>query len=166
MPAGKVGLKVKNDNKKIKIYKKVYFQNFAFWFLDFRFERPKGVNVDPIADMFSQIRTARDAGRESLNIQFSKIKLAILDILKNNKKVIDYKKVEDKNSKIEIKLPASPIYFNRISRPGRRVYASNGNIPKPKAYQGFIIVSTSEGLMMGEEARKKGLGGEIIAEVS
>ena len=122
--------------------------------------------MDPIAEMFSQIRTSRDAGKEIMLIQYSKIKLAILELLKTNKKIIDYKKIEEKDTKIEIKLAQNKIIFKRVSRPGRRTYTSNGNIPKPKNYRGLMIISTSEGIMTGEEARKKGLGGEIIAEVS
>lgn len=122
--------------------------------------------MDPIAEMFSQIRTSRDAGKEIMLIQYSKIKLAILELLKTNKKIIDYKKIEEKDTKIEIKLAQNKIIFKRVSRPGRRIYTSNGNIPKPKNYRGLMIISTSEGIMTGEEARKKGLGGEIIAEVS
>ena len=53
----------------------------------------------------------------------------------------------------------------RVSRPSHRIYATSGNIPRPKRPKSFVIVSTSEGVFEGEVARRKGLGGEVIAEV-
>lgn len=134
--------------------------------------------MDPIADMFSQIKNAQGARKESLVISFSKIKLAILEILKTHRQVADFHTVEKKNlvkgekakerifKTIEIKiLPDNFTDIRRISRPGRRVYASSFNIPRPKRPQAITIVSTSKGVLEGEDARRKGLGGEVIAEV-
>ena len=123
--------------------------------------------MDPIAEMFCQIVNAQAAQKEKLAVPFSKIKMAILAILKENGKIENFQEIKtDKFRQIEIILGKAGFVIHRISRPGRRVYASNGKIPKAKTYQGLVIVSTSEGIMVGEEARKKGLGGEVIGEAS
>jgi len=124
--------------------------------------------VDPIAEMFSQIYNAQQSGIEEVTVGYSKIKMAILEILKKAAKVADFRQISIQSFKtIEIKLALSGKWQARkISKPSRRVYASNCKIPQPKTYQGLVIISTNEGIMVGEEARKKGLGGEIIAEVS
>jgi len=124
--------------------------------------------MDPIADMFSQIKNAQNIQKETLVISFSKIKMAILSILKEHHQVGDFR-LKEKNhefKKIEIDLLKDKVIdLRRISRPGRRVYTSGANIPWPKRRQAVIIISTSEGVLAGEAARKKGLGGEVIAEV-
>ena len=124
--------------------------------------------MDPIAEMFSQIKNAQSVRREKLIISYSKIKLAILEILKLHHQIIDYrllKKQHDESQKIEINLKPNLIDIKRISRPGRRVYTSGSSIPRPKRPQSMVIISTSQGVLEGEEARKKGLGGELIAEI-
>lgn len=123
--------------------------------------------MDPIADMFSQIYNAQQSGIKKVVVEFSKMKMAILEILKNEGKIADFHKGEEKGfATIEIKLASAQNWqAKKVSKPGRRVYASNGKIPRAKTYKGLVIVSTSEGIMAGEEARKKGHGGEIIAEV-
>lgn len=121
---------------------------------------------DPISEMFVQIQNAQSVDRESIIIPFSKVKMAILATLKQNKKIVDFNETKDKKiSKIEIKLTDDNALIKRVSRPGRRVYASNGQIPRPRSPKGLIIISTSEGIMTGEDARKKGLGGEVIGEI-
>lgn len=123
--------------------------------------------MDPIAEMFAQIQNAQMVNKKKLEVPFSKTKMAILAILKNSGKIIDFHQRQDKNcKKIAIDLAESKSVLRRISRPGRRVYANNGNIPVSRSPAGLIIVSTSSGMMTGEDARKKGLGGEIIAEAA
>ncbi len=128
--------------------------------------------TDPIAEMFVQIQNAQNAGKDTVSVHFSKVKMAILDILQRSHKINSFRQIDDKNrpaaKKIEIKLSeqsSQRMQIKRISCPGRRVYASNGRIPRPKSPKGLLIFSTSEGMMTGEEARKKGLGGEFIGEV-
>ena len=152
--------------------------------------------MDPIADMFSQIKNAQDAGKESLVVPFSKIKMAILEILKNNQYIKNYSRINGVKTKAKIaegnepnktidfekkppaftaqpalleivlnKKEASYFKIQRVSKPGRRVYAQANNIPKVKSPRGLVIVSTSEGLMIGEDARKKSLGGEVVGEI-
>lgn len=129
--------------------------------------------MDPIADMFSQIKNAGAVRSASLIISYSKLKTAILDVLKKHHQIAGFNILENdgKNAKknfkqIEIKLAEeSPTDINKISRPGRRVYASSKDIPRPKRAGTLIIVSTSQGILEGEAARRKGLGGEVLAEV-
>lgn len=125
--------------------------------------------TDPIAEMFVQIQNAQSAGKGIITVPFSKVKMAILHILQQSNKINSFRETIDKKQpaakKIEIELLEKGSFIKRISRPGRRVYASNGRIPRPKSPRGLLIFSTSEGMMTGEEARKKGLGGEIIGEV-
>jgi len=125
--------------------------------------------MDPIAEMFIQIQNARSVGKPMLEVSFSKMKMAILGILKNNGKILDFRLRDEKNfKKIMVELIPTALtggLIKRVSRPGRRVYTSNGYLPRPKSPKGLVIVSTSQGMMTGEEARKKGLGGEIIGEV-
>ncbi|MFA6493167.1 MAG: 30S ribosomal protein S8 [Patescibacteria group bacterium] len=143
--------------------------------------------MDPIADMFSQIKNAHGARHESLTISYSKVKLAILEVLKIRRYIVDYRVVEKKQNvsdndnsvkenatkkqatlewkRIEIDLSENAIDIRRVSRPGRRVYTTSVNIPRPKRPRAMVIISTSKGVLDGEEARKKGLGGELVAEV-
>ncbi|MBM2820777.1 MAG: ribosomal protein [Candidatus Berkelbacteria bacterium] len=124
--------------------------------------------MDPIAEMFCQIVSVKNTEKDVLVVPFSNIKMAILEILKNTGKIKDFKKINEKpHDKIEINPNNLEINkISRISTPGKRVYSGNGNIPVPKTQHGLIIISTSEGIMAGEDARKKGIGGEIICEVS
>lgn len=131
--------------------------------------------MDPIADMFSQIKNAQDSDKNSLTVAFSKMKMAILEVLKKNNYIREYHQSKsDKKAILEPRLESIEIILNkdrnyriqRISKPGRRVYTSRARIPKARSPQGMVIVSTSEGLMIGEDARRKCLGGEVIAEIS
>lgn len=132
--------------------------------------------MDPIANMLSQIRNAQNAHHEVLEIPYSKIKMAILAILKEHHQIADFHLIEKKIpgkkremakfSKIEINLlKENTIEIKRISKPGRRVYTRATNIPRPKRAKNMVIISTSRGILEGETARKKGLGGELICEV-
>lgn len=123
--------------------------------------------TDTIADMFTQIQNGQSARKAMITIPHSKVKMAILNILKNSGKINNFRQVkEDELNRIELELGQRYFLMKRISRPGRRVYASNGKIPQPRSPEGLIIMSTSEGMMTGEIARQKGLGGEVIGEVS
>lgn len=133
--------------------------------------------MDPIAEMFAQIRNAQGARHESLVVVYSKIKWAILEILKSRGLIADFRLVEKKNSqfgktkkiaklqKIKIELTRHFTDIKRVSRPGRRVYTTAANISRRRRPQSLVILSTSCGVLEGEEARKKGVGGEVIAEI-
>ena len=123
--------------------------------------------MDPIANMFSQILNAQKSAKKELVISYSQVRAAILTILKTNHYIDDFKEQKaDKFIQIQIILNNRGLgQIRRISRPGRRFYSASKQIPRPKGARGMVIVSTSKGLMNGEEARRRGLGGEIMAEI-
>jgi small subunit ribosomal protein S8 len=127
--------------------------------------------TDPIADMLTRIRNAIAASRTSVVLPHSKIKEAIAGILKDNHFVADYKVEEvDGFKSLIVTLHADgeqPVIsqLQRVSKPGRRVYANSQQIPLVLGGRGMVILSTSGGLMSGRDARKRGLGGELICKV-
>lgn len=127
---------------------------------------------DPIADMLTRIRNATMVSYDTVDIPGSKIKVNIANILKSEGYVKNFKVVEDgKQGKIRIFLKydenGDPVIggLKRISKPSRRVYSKNDSIPKILNGYGINILSTSKGLMTDREARKQGIGGEIICSV-
>ncbi len=123
--------------------------------------------VDPISDMLTRIRNAYAVGKESVSFPASKLKEAVLGILKDNEYVSEYK-TEGQLTNVTLKynktLPAIE-KVERISRPGRRVYAKKDEIPVVLSGRGIAIISTSKGMMTGEQAKTDNLGGEIICRV-
>lgn len=129
------------------------------------------MNTDPIADMLTRIRNGLMARKASVSMPYSKIKEAIAHILKDHGFVHSVKVEANGDFKhIVIELgeeaSAAPITeVTRISKPGRRIYAASRDIPQVLGGRGIVIVSTSSGLMTGKEAKKRGLGGELICKV-
>jgi small subunit ribosomal protein S8 len=133
--------------------------------------------TDPIADMLTRIRNAVMAGQIVTAMPSSKMKVAIAKILKAEGFVKDYEVVagEKKDRKvlrINLKYVGErrlrrPVLtgLDRISKPGRRIYTSKREIPWVLSGMGIAIISTSKGVMTGREARKMGLGGEIVCKV-
>ena len=128
---------------------------------------------DPIADMLTRIRNANTAKHDTVDVPSSKMKLAIADILVKEGYIKKYEVVEDggfntiritlkygkdKNEKIISGL-------KRISKPGLRVYAGKEDMPKVLGGLGVAIVSTNQGVVTDNEARKLGVGGEVLAFV-
>ena len=128
--------------------------------------------VDPIGDMITRIRNAQMRSLNSVKIPISKFRAKILDVLKKEGYISDYKIVKDSNSigiiSVDLKynngLPVIK-QINRVSKPGRRVYAKASSIPKIQNGLGLAIISTSKGVMSDNEARKNNIGGEIICRV-
>lgn len=126
------------------------------------------MNTDPIADMLTRIRNASSAGLATSNIPYSKIKESIAGILKGNGFIADYSVDTEGFKTIIVELGEESgmmTNLSRISKPGRRVYSAAAKIPSVLGGRGIVIVSTSNGLMTGREARKMGLGGELICKV-
>jgi len=128
--------------------------------------------TDPIADLLSRIRNANQKRKEKVDIPASKIKEGIARILKEQGFITHYKKIQDgKQGIIRVYLKYMPDKtraireIKRISRPGRRVYATKEKLPKVCAGLGIAIVSTSKGLMADNEARKQHIGGEVLCYV-
>ncbi len=128
---------------------------------------------DPIADMLTRIRNANTAKHDTVDVPSSKMKLAIAEILLNEGYIQKYeltdagsfknihitlKYGEDKNEKIISGL-------KRISKPGLRVYAGKDELPKVLGGLGIAIISTNNGVVTDKEARKAGVGGEVLAFV-
>ena len=127
---------------------------------------------DPIADFLTRIRNANMVRHESLEVPASKTKLEIANILKAEGfiKNFDYTS-DDKQGVIRVFLKYGPnnerviTGLKRISKPGLRVYAKTGDIPKVLNGLGIAIVSTSEGVITDKEARAKNIGGEVLAYI-
>ncbi len=128
--------------------------------------------VDPISDMLSRIRNAQMRLLNNVEIPSSKFRVQILDVLKKEGYISDYKLLsKDKNKpslSVDLKYSnGSPVIkeIKRISKPGRRIYARASSIPKVQNGLGVAIVSTSKGIMSDNEARNQNVGGEIICRV-
>ena len=128
--------------------------------------------TDPIADMLTRIRNAAHARHRRVDVPASKIKTAIAKILADEGYVQAIRKVEVlPQGKIRIFLKYSENEgsaiqgIQRISKPGRRVYVSRDTLPRVMGGYGIAILSTSQGLMTGLNARQKGIGGEVVCQV-
>lgn len=127
---------------------------------------------DPIADMLTRIRNANVVYQEQVEVPGSRIKRAIAEILKREGFIRDYEWVEDgKQGTIRVHMKYGPnrrrviTNLRRVSRPGRRVYVTADRLPRVLGGLGLAILSTSRGLMTDEEARRAGLGGEVLCYV-
>ncbi|MCI6675691.1 MAG: 30S ribosomal protein S8 [Clostridiales bacterium] len=128
---------------------------------------------DPIADMLTRIRNANTAKHDTVDIPASKMKIAIADILLKEGYIAKYDIVEDGNFKtirVTLKYGADKNEriisgLKRISKPGLRVYAGTEDLPKVLGGLGVAIISTNQGVLTDKEARKRNVGGEVLAFV-
>jgi small subunit ribosomal protein S8 len=135
------------------------------------------MNVDPIGDMLTRIRNAMLVGHNQVAMPSSKMKVAIAKILKDEGfisgyEVADGEVVGSKVLRLRLKYVGErrerrPVItgLERISRPGRRVYAGKQEIPWVLSGMGVAIVSTPKGVMTGQRARQLGVGGEVLCKV-
>ncbi|MCH3959017.1 MAG: 30S ribosomal protein S8 [Selenomonas sp.] len=128
--------------------------------------------TDPIADMLTRLRNANNVYHESVEIPGSKIKTAIAEVLKEEGFIKDYAfNEDDKQGVISVSLKYGPSRekvisgIKRISKPGLRQYVKHDEIPRVLGGLGIAIISTSKGIMSDKQARKAGLGGEVVAYV-
>ncbi len=131
--------------------------------------------TDPIADFLTRIRNGIRAAHETVEIPSSKLKRDMARILQEQGYIQSFKLMsadaEHPGERIEITLKytddrRSAIQgLKRISRPGQRRYRPHDNLPKVQGGMGTIIMSTSHGVMTGHDARREGVGGEVVAEV-
>lgn len=123
--------------------------------------------TDPIADMVTSIKNGQAAERSVLTVPFSKLKNEVAKILVANGYIIKTEIKKNKNKpELIIYLGENRIInLRRISKPGRRLYSSAKRLPRPMGGAGVMIVSTSRGLMSDKDARRAGVGGEMICEV-
>ena len=130
------------------------------------------VMTDPIADLLTRIRNANQMKHAVVEIPASKLKVEILNVLKNEGYITDYTVV---NSGIQGTIKVTLKYLanseralrglKRISKPGLRVYAKTDEIPRVLNGLGIAVVSTSQGIMTDREARKLQVGGEVLAYI-
>ncbi|UJF16235.1 30S ribosomal protein S8 [Jeotgalibaca sp. MA1X17-3] len=130
------------------------------------------VMTDPIADFLTRIRNANMVRHASLEVPASKIKIDIANILKKEGFIKNYEVIEDdKQNVIRVFMKYGKekerviTGLKRISKPGLRVYAKTGEVPRVLNGLGIAIVSTSEGLVTDKEARSKNIGGEVLAYI-
>ena len=127
--------------------------------------------TDPIADMLTRVRNALGAKHETVDIPASKEKVEIARILKEEGFIVGYSVSDDLKKVLTIELKYGPNNqkvisgLKRISKPGLRVYAEVTNIPRVLNGLGIAILSTSSGVMSDKDARKKHVGGEVLAYV-
>lgn len=126
------------------------------------------MNTDPIADYLTRIRNAARAKHSQTVIPYSKIKEGITKVLQSRKFVGKYEVKENGKFKelvVEIQpWVKEPLSLTRVSKPGQRIYLKSKEIKAVKNGLGVLILSTSQGIMSGKEAKKNKLGGEVICE--
>ena len=127
--------------------------------------------TDPVADLITRIRNAIAVGKTEIRVPTSKLKFAVADKLQktNYVEAVELEKAEPRDIlHVVINKEGENARINEISKvstPGRRIYAGVAEIPKVKSGRGTVLVSTSKGIMTGQEAVKNKLGGEILVKV-
>lgn len=128
--------------------------------------------TDPIADMLTRIRNANTALHDQVEMPGSKLKASVAEVLKAAGYIVDY---ELRDGRVGTDLVVKLKYSNdrrrvisgieRVSKPGRRVYVDRDTIPRVLGGMGIAIISTSQGVITSHEARRRGIGGEVICSV-
>jgi small subunit ribosomal protein S8 len=128
-------------------------------------------STDPIADLLTRIRNASAVGKTEIRVPASKLKVVVANELVKNK-YLESATVEDGKPRgtLVVKINrdgTNPTFTElaRVSKPGRRVYAKADEIPRVMSGRGLVLVSTSKGVMNGQEAKKQKLGGELLLKV-
>jgi small subunit ribosomal protein S8 len=128
--------------------------------------------TDPIADMLTQIRNANQRRKERLDLPSSNVRAAIAQILVEHGYIQSFRVVEDTPQNV---LRLTLKYgenrerviegIRRISKPGRRVYADKGNLPRVRNGLGMAVISTSQGILSEKDCRQRGIGGEVLCYI-
>lgn len=126
--------------------------------------------TDPIADMLTRLRNAAMVRKQDVVLPLSRMKFEIAKILEKEGYVSDVEKTDAHHGQLKFKVRFTedgPVMrdVRRVSKPGLRVYATKTELPRVLNGQGIAIISTSAGLMTNRDARKRGLGGEIVCEI-
>jgi small subunit ribosomal protein S8 len=128
--------------------------------------------TDPIADLLTRIRNAQTARKTEVSVGASRLKQAVLNVLKNEGYVSDYRVASNGGKStitIELKyFEGRPVIdrLERVSRPGLRIYRGKNELPKIQGGMGTVIVSTPKGVMTDKQAREIGQGGEVLCIVA
>lgn len=130
------------------------------------------MNTDPIADMLTRIRNALIARHDFTDMPASKVKIALAETLKKEGFIRDFEVLQDghrRNVRVHMAYTdkREPVItgLQRVSKPGLRVYVQKREVPRVYGGLGVAIISTSQGLLTGGEARTRGLGGEVLCYV-
>jgi small subunit ribosomal protein S8 len=131
--------------------------------------------TDPIADMLTRLRNGNQAFHEQVSMPYSKLKANIAEVLRSEGYIASWSVVEPSDGAVGRKLTVELKYgphrerslagVRRVSKPGLRVYAKSAELPRVLGGLGVAIVSTSQGLLTDRQARKRGMGGEVLAFV-
>lgn len=128
--------------------------------------------TDPIADMLTRIRNAQSAGKDSVSMPSSKKLVEIARVMKEEGFIASYDVVDGTpRATLQINLKYGPNGertmrgIKRVSKPGLRIYAGKENLPRVLGGLGLAIISTSKGVMADRDARKEGIGGEVVAYI-
>jgi small subunit ribosomal protein S8 len=130
--------------------------------------------TDPIADMLTRIRNANRVSMEMVDIPNSRLKVEIARILKEEGYIRNYKILSDPKKSyttLRVFMSFGPGRervlqgLRRVSKPGRRIYAGKAELPRVMGGLGIAVISTSQGLLTDAEARRRGLGGEVLCHV-
>ena len=128
--------------------------------------------TDPVADFLTRIRNAHKAKHQKMDVPASKLKLEIARILKEEGYIANFKATDEEGRKVlRVYLKYGPNnegvinHITRISRPGCRVYVGRNEINRVLGGLGINILTTPKGVMTGRQARKEGVGGEVLCEV-
>jgi small subunit ribosomal protein S8 len=128
--------------------------------------------TDPIADMLTRIRNAGGARFDKVDIPASRMKISLAKIMKEEGYIKNYKVIKDNRQGIlrvylRYNEQQQPLIhgLKRVSKPGRRVYAGTDELPKVQGGLGVAVVSTSKGVVTDRQARKLGVGGEVLCEI-
>lgn len=133
--------------------------------------------TDPVGDLFTRIRNAAMAKRLEVVVPYSRLKENVVKVLLQEGYLTDVKRVSAKGGmassrKDDLILTLTfrrrkPVIsgIKNISRPGLRIYRGSGKLPRPLGGAGISVISTPQGVMSNKEAKKKGLGGEVLGEV-
>ena len=127
--------------------------------------------TDPIADLLTRIRNGQTAGKSEVQIAASRLKLAVLKVLKDEGYIADFRSDGEGKPTLTIGLKyydGRPVIdrLERVSRPGLRIYRGKDDLPKVLGGMGTVIVSTPKGVMTDKQARSIGQGGEVLCIVA
>ena len=127
---------------------------------------------DPIGDALTSIRNANRIKKERVDLPGSKLMEEILKILRRERFIFDYRRIEDKKQgvlRVYLKKSNEPVRkftkIMRVSKPGLRIYAKKDTIPTVLSGLGICVLSTPSGVLSGEEAKKRSMGGEVLLKV-
>lgn len=130
------------------------------------------ITTDPIADMLSRIRNAISVGKSEVSMPHSGVKERVAKILSQNGFIKEVGTDKDALGRKQLVItintedtPAQITEIERLSKPGRRLYVKSDDIPMVRRGRGIVVISTSKGMMTGQEAKTKRLGGELICKV-